>query len=284
MSRRTARRPARLVLNVIAVVVFVASVFPVYWMVNSSLLPASAVSSTTPHLFPDLFTLKNYVAVILEPKGDIRFLPALGTSLLVTGVSVVAALLFAFLAALALTRFRFRSRRGFIVALLVIQMVPPEALLISTYRVLDGWHLINSVIGLSLVYTATVLPFTVWTLRGFVNGIPAELEEAAMVDGCSRMGAFWRVTFPLLGPGLAATGVFAFIQSWNEFIYALVVMTRPDSRTLPVWLRAFVQATKATDWAQIMAASTLLAIPVIVFFLIVQGRMTSGLVAGAVKG
>jgi N,N'-diacetylchitobiose transport system permease protein len=105
-----------------------------------------------------------------------------------------------------------------------------------------------------------------------------------MVDGCSRMGAFWRVTFPLLGPGLAATGVFAFIQAWNEFTYALVIMNRADQRTLPVWLRAFVQATNATDWAVIMAGSTLVAIPVVIFFLIVQGRMTSGLVAGAVKG
>jgi N,N'-diacetylchitobiose transport system permease protein len=98
------------------------------------------------------------------------------------------------------------------------------------------------------------------------------------------MGAFWRVTFPLLAPGLAATGVFAFIQAWNEFIYALVIMNRPESRTLPVWLRAFVQATKETDWALIMAGSTLVAIPVVIFFLFVQGRMTSGLVSGAVKG
>jgi N,N'-diacetylchitobiose transport system permease protein len=114
--------------------------------------------------------------------------------------------------------------------------------------------------------------------------VPVDLEEAAMVDGCSRMGAFWRITFRLLGPGLAATGVFVFIQAWNEFIFALVLMTRADQRTLPVWLRAFVQATNATDWAVIMAGSTLVAIPVIIFFLIVQGRMTSGLVAGAVKG
>lgn len=105
-----------------------------------------------------------------------------------------------------------------------------------------------------------------------------------MIDGCSRAGAFWRITFPLLAPGLIATGVFAFIQAWNEFVFALVIMTRPESLTLPIWLRAFVQATKATDWALVMAASTIMAVPVIVFFLFVQHRMTSGLVAGAVKG
>ena len=163
-------------------------------------------------------------------------------------------------------------------------MIPGEAMIVSVFRVIDGWHLLNTIIGLTLVYIATVLPFTIWTLRGFVNGVPAELEEAAMIDGCSRAGAFWRVTFPLLAPGLIATGVFGFIQAWNEFIMALVLNARPEQMTLPVWLRTFLVATGTTNWAAIMAGSVLMAIPVIVFFLFVQGRMTSGLVSGAVKG
>ena len=149
---------------------------------------------------------------------------------------------------------------------------------------LDGWQLLNTIIGLTFVYIALVLPFTIWTLRGFVNGVPAELEEAAMIDGCSRTGAFWRVTFPLLAPGLVATGVFAFIQAWNEFVFALVIMTRPESETLPIWLRSFVQVTKATDWSVVMAASTLMAVPVIIFFLLVQRKMAGGQMSGAVKG
>ncbi|HWM33154.1 MAG TPA: carbohydrate ABC transporter permease [Pseudolysinimonas sp.] len=276
--------PLRILFGAFAIVVFVFSVFPVYWMLNSALLPTSAVRDSTPHFWPDEFTLKNFITVITEPSGSIEFLPALGTSLLVTLSTVVLALLFAFFAALALTRFRFRSRRTLVVLLLVAQMIPAEAMIVSIFRVLDGWALINTVVGLTLVYLATVLPFTIWTLRGFVHGIPIELEEAAMVDGCSRMGAFFRVTLPLLGPGLTATGVFAFIQAWNEFTFALVIMNKPDTRTLPVWLNAFVQATKATDWAAIMAGSTLMAIPVIIFFLVVQGRMASGVAAGAVKG
>jgi len=274
----------RVLLSALAVIVFVLSVFPVYWMVNSSLLPTSAVQDTVPHFWPDEFTLRNFVRVITQPSGSIEFLPALGTSLAVTIGTVVFALLFAFFAALALTRFRFRSRRTLVVALLVAQMIPAEAMIVSIFRVLDGWQLLNSIIGLTLVYLATVLPFTIWTLRGFVGGIPIELEEAAMVDGCSRMGAFIRVTLPLLGPGLTATGVFAFIQAWNEFTFALVIMNKPETRTLPVWLTAFVQATQATDWAAIMAGSTLMAVPVIIFFLLVQGRMASGIAAGAVKG
>lgn len=284
MNDRPRHRPVRYLLNAVAILVFVCSAFPVYWMVNSALLPTSAIRSSTPHFFPDEFTLRNFVTVITEPSGSIEFLPALGTSLAVTVLTVIAALLFAFFAALALSRFRFRSRRTLIVLLLVAQMIPAEAMIVSIYRVLDGWQLINTIVGLTLVYLATVLPFTIWTLRGFVGGIPIELEEAAMVDGCTRMGAFFRVTLPLLGPGLVATGVFAFIQAWNEFLFALVIMNKPETRTLPVWLRAFVQATQATDWAAIMAGSTLMAIPVIVFFLLVQGRMASGVAAGAVKG
>ncbi|NHB86014.1 carbohydrate ABC transporter permease [Tessaracoccus sp. HDW20] len=248
-------------------------------MVNTSLLPGSAIKGDTVHLWPDQFTLRNYASA-----WDGGFLPALKVSLSATLITLVVALLFAFMAALALSRFKFRSRKSIIVLVLVIQMIPAEALIISTFRVLDGWHALNTVLGLAGVYIAMVLPFTIWTLRGFVNGVPADLEEAAMIDGCSRSGAFWRITFPLLAPGLVATGVFAFIQAWNEFVFALVIMTRPESQTLPIWLRTFVQATKATDWAVVMAGSTLMAIPVVIFFLIVQGRMTSSMVSGAVKG
>ena len=280
MTARPRRVVSRVFLNVAALVVIASSLFPVYWMVNTSLLPASAVRSTTPHWWPDEFTLSNYQ----EALTDDSLLNALFNSVAVTGLTLVVTLVFAFLGAVAVSRFRFRSRTSFIVAILVIQMIPAEAMIVSVFRMLDGWYLLNTIIGLSFVYIATVLPFTIWTLRGFVNGVPADLEEAAMIDGCSRAGAFWRITFPLLAPGLIATGVFAFIQAWNEFVFALVIMTRPESLTLPIWLRAFVQATKATDWALVMAASTIMAVPVIVFFLFVQHRMTSGLVAGAVKG
>lgn len=266
-------------LNLAAIIVVLCSVFPVYWMINTSLLPGSAIKSETPHLWPDQLTFRNYATAWND-----GFFPALKVSLSVTLITLVVALLFAFLAALALSRFRFRSRKSLIVTILVIQMIPAEAMIISTFRVLDGWNMLNSVIGLSAIYIATVLPFTIWTLRGFVNGVPADLEEAAMIDGCTRSGAFWRVTFPLLAPGLVSTGVFAFIQAWNEFVFALVIMTRPESQTLPIWLRSFVQATKATDWSVVMAGSTLMAIPVVIFFLIVQGRMTSSMVSGAVKG
>ncbi|WP_183086242.1 carbohydrate ABC transporter permease [Mycetocola tolaasinivorans] len=277
------RKTTTVVLSIISVFIFLCAVFPVYWMINTSFQPNNEIRSSTLHFWPDNFTLRNYYTVLFEP-GRTPFLPALGNSLVVTLLTVTIALVFAFLASLAVTRFRFKSRKAFILTILIIQMIPAEAMIVSTYRVLDGWHLLNTIIGLTLVYVATVLPFTIWTLRGFVNGIPVELEEAGMVDGLSRSGAFWKITFPLLAPGLVATGVFGFIQAWNEFLLALVVNSRPDMMTLPVWLRTFQTLTGTTNWAAIMAGSTLMAIPVIVFFLIVQGRMTSGLVSGAVKG
>ncbi|MBT0770902.1 carbohydrate ABC transporter permease [Kineosporia sp. J2-2] len=249
-------------------------------MINTSFQRGVDIQSDTPHLLPWNATLNNYRKAFAQGE----FLHALRNSLTVTLLTVAAALVLALLAAVALSRFRFRGRTGFVVTVLIVQMVPAEAMVISLFKVLDGWQLVNTALGLTLVYLVFVLPFTIWTLRGFVAGVPVELEEAAMVDGCSRFQAFRRITFPLMAPGLVATGTFAFIQAWNEFTFALVLMNKPENQTLPVWLQTFNEGAKGTDWGGVMAGSTLMAIPVIVFFLLVQSRMTEGLVAGAVKG
>ena len=281
-ARRIPLRPGRVVASVVAILVSIAWVFPVYWMLNSSMLPNVVLTSTTPRLLPFGGSLANFTAVFAEGT----FWPAMGMSLAITLTTVFFCLLFAFLAALAISRFRFRGRASFVLAVLFIQMLPAEGMFIAQYKMMSSLNLLNNVIGVSIIYIAAVVPFTIWMLRGFVAGVPAELEEAAMVDGLSRTGAFFRITLPLLAPGLVASGVYAFLQAWNEFTVALVILQKEDYRTLPLWLRGFVQssATRATDWGQVMAASTLVAVPVIIFFLIVQGRLTSGLVAGAVKG
>jgi N,N'-diacetylchitobiose transport system permease protein len=277
---RTRSRSARLGADLLGLLVFVVCAFPVYWMVNTSLLPRREINAPDPTWLPLGGSLDNYRRVL----GGGRFYDALTMSLAVTIATVAVSLSFAFLAALAVTRFRFPGRKSFIVVLLLIQMIPVEGLFISQYKMLEGMHLLNTVAGLTLVYVASVLPFTVWTLRGFVAGVPYELEEAAMMDGCSRFQAFRKITFPLLAPGLVATGVFGFIQAWNEFTLAVVVMSREDKKTLPVWLASFLDVNRGVDWGGVMAGSTLIAIPVIIFFLLVQGRMVSGLTAGAVKG
>jgi N,N'-diacetylchitobiose transport system permease protein len=282
-ARRRGRergRTGRRLLGVLAVVVALVWVFPIYWMINSAFLPNNRLQTPEPTFFPLSGTLSNFRRVLTDPT----FFASFRVSLSVTLLTLVAAILFAFLAALAISRFRFRGRKSFIITVLVVQMIPAEGLFISQYQVLDSWHLVNRVAGLSIVYVAAILPFTIWMLRGFVAGVPIELEEAAMVDGLSRTQAFFRITFPLLAPGLVAAGVYGFLQAWNEYTLALVVMTDPAQRTLPLWLQGLVEANRATDWGVVMAGATLISVPVIVFFLLVQKRLSAGLVAGAVKG
>ena len=272
----------RRLLGVLAIVLAIVWIFPVYWMLNSSLLPNIRLQSFIPTFFPVGGSLNNFAGVL----ADGSFFAALGMSVAITLTVVAVCLLFAFLAAIAISRFRFRGRKSFLVAVLLVQMLPAEGLFIAQYKMVASVQLLDTVIGVSVIYIAAVVPFTIWMLRGFVVGVPADLEEAAMVDGLSRFGAFMRITFPLLAPGLVASGVYAFLQAWNEFTVALVLLPSESAQTLPLWLRGFLlsSATRDTDWGQVMAASTLVAIPVIVFFLIVQGRLTSGLVSGAVKG
>jgi len=277
---RPRRRRRNLVPNLLGILVFVVATFPVYWMVLTSFRRGIDIQQPTPQFLPNPGTLANYRKVFRREF----FWTAVKNSFTVTLIVLVLALFIAFLAAVAVSRFRFRGRRAFVVAILLVQMVPAEALIISLFRILDGWRLINTIAGLSLTYLAFVLPFTIWTLRGFVANVPKELEDASMVDGSSRLRAFMTITLPLVAPGLVATGIFAFIQAWNEFIFALVIMNRPEHQTLPVWLQAFNEGAKGTDWGGVMAGSTVMAIPVIIFFLLVQHRVTAGLTAGAVKG
>jgi N,N'-diacetylchitobiose transport system permease protein len=263
----------------VAVLFIAITVFPVYWMVNSSFEPNGQITSLTPSFFPVHFTFQNFVSAINRPY----FLIDARNSLIVVVSAVILVLVVAFLAATAVTRFQLRGARAFLVLILVVQMVPTTALVIPMFLILDKAKLIDSFPGLILTYIALTLPFTIWMLRGFVRGIPIDLEEAALVDGCNRLGAFRRILLPLVLPGLISTGVFAFITAWNDFLFANVIMQQQYRQTLPVWLFGFVTNT-GIDYGGLMASCTLFALPVVIFFMIVQRRMISGLTAGAVKG
>jgi N,N'-diacetylchitobiose transport system permease protein len=276
--RRSTR--VRIVVDVVVVALALAWLLPVYWMVKSSLQLPGDLLASPPKLLPFPATLENYASVL----RDASFWSAMSMSIGAAVVTVVVTSSVALFAALALARFGFRGRRTLIVMILVVQMIPAEALFISQYRMLDGWALLNSVAGLSLLYVGGVLPFVIWMMRGYVAGIPEELEEAAMVDGCTRTTAFLRVTLPLLAPGLVSTGVFAFLHSWNEYTLALIILSRDTAVTLPIWLQSFQQGLRETDWGGVMAGSTLIALPVMILFALVQNRMSQGMVSGAVKG
>jgi len=271
--------PARIAVSAAGIVMALLFLFPTYWMFTTSLKTPGDVLSPKYDLIPTSATLSNFASALTKPG----FVTYLSNSLIVTLGAVLAALVVGVLAAIPLARFRFRGRKGFLLLILVAQLAPLSALFIPMYLLMRDSGLLNTLPSLLLVYFATSLPFTVWMLYGFVNGIPYDLEESAMIDGCSRVGAFRRVTLPLLGPGLVTTSVFSFITAWNEFLFALVFMRDQSKQTLPVWLSSFKTAF-SVDWGGVMAASVVYAIPAVIFFLIVQRKLVSGMTAGAVKG
>jgi N,N'-diacetylchitobiose transport system permease protein len=273
------RRLHKLGWNVLGVIVLVVMVFPVYWMVATAFKPGQKILSYTPQWIPTSPTLSNFRDAINQPF----FWDAVKNSVIVVTVVVALSVTLAFLAALALAKFRFYGRKAFIVLILGVQMVPLAALIIPLYILMSRLHQVDKLTGVIAMYLTFVLPFTVWTMRGFLLGIPKDLEEAAMVDGATRFGAFVRILLPLVGPGLVATSIFAFIQAWNEFIIAYVFLHTPQKQTLMVWLASFT-TLRGTDWGPLMAGATLCAIPVVVFFLLVQRRIAFGLTAGAVRG
>jgi N,N'-diacetylchitobiose transport system permease protein len=275
----TRRRASRLLLNAAALLLFVVTVFPIYWMVATGFKRGADILSFEPKWLPFPGTLDNYRTAIAKPF----FTRDVANSMIVVAVTVVVSLGLAFLAALAAARFRFNGRKTLVVMLIVVQMVPLEALIIPIYLQLDDAGQTDQLAGIIVTYMTFVLPFTIWTLRGFIINIPMELEEAAMVDGCTRAGAFRRILFPLVAPGLVATAVFSFILVWNDYLIAYVLLQSPEKQTLGIWLASFT-TNHGTDWGGVMAGSTLYAIPVVVFFLLVQRRVVSGLTAGAVKG
>src|SRR5204863_2662665 len=223
--------------------------------------------------------LSNFADAIHRPY----FWTSVSNSLIVVVSVVVISLVLAFLAALALAKFRFYGRKSFIVLIIAVQMVPLNALIIPLYLVLSKAHQVDKLSGLIITYLTIVLPFTIWTLRGFLLGVPQELEEAAQVDGSTRFGAFVRILLPLIGPGLVATSIFAFIQAWNEFIMAYVLLHSPEKQTLTVWLASFTP-NRGTAWGPLLAGATLTALPVVIFFVAIQRKIAFGLTAGAVRG
>jgi N,N'-diacetylchitobiose transport system permease protein len=273
------RRVHKLGWNLLGLLVFAVMVFPVYWMVATAFKPGQQILSYTPQWIPTSPTLSNFRDAIDQPF----FWNAVKNSLIIVSAVVALSVVLAFLASLALAKFHFYGRKAFIVLILGVQMVPLAALIIPLYILMSRLGQIDKLTGVIAMYLTFVLPFTVWTMRGFLLGIPKELEEAAMVDGATRFGAFVRVLLPLVGPGLVATSIFAFIQAWNEFIIAYVFLHTPEKQTLMVWLASFT-TLRGTDWGPLMAGATLSALPVVVFFLLVQRRIAFGLTAGAVRG
>jgi N,N'-diacetylchitobiose transport system permease protein len=266
--------------NTVGIALFVLLVFPVFWMISTAFKPDDQINSQTPTMFSGHPTLSHFRDALHRPF----FWDSVKNSLIIVLVAVAIAMVLAFLAAVALAKYRFTGRKLFIILMIGIQMLPGAGLIIPLYVVLARYHQVDTLTGVIAVYISAVLPFCVWTLRGFILGIPADLEEAAMVDGSTRLGAFTRILLPLVAPGLVATSVFTFITCWNEYILARILLNDQSKQTVTVWLSYFQGTSRNVDWGGLMAASTLTAVPVVIFFLLVQRRIAFGLTAGAVKG
>jgi N,N'-diacetylchitobiose transport system permease protein len=264
--------------NVVALLVAAVMVFPVYWMFSTSFKQPGRILSAVPEFVPWPLDVENFRRALDRPE----FWTFARNSLVVTLSTVVLSMLVALGASIAVARFRFTGRRAFLVVLVLVQMIPGSAMIIPIYLMLRSVGALDHLPGLVLTYLTFVLPFTIWMLRGFVENVPVELEEAAMVDGCSRVRAFVHVLLPVLAPGIVATSIFAFVNAWDDYLFAYVIMSWEANYTLPVWLVSF-QTQEGVDYGAMIAASSIFSVPVLVFFLLVQRRLVGGMTSGAIK-
>ncbi|MEW1653670.1 carbohydrate ABC transporter permease [Streptomyces sp. NPDC093707] len=273
------RRRRRAAANAVGLAFSALMAFPLYWMLLTAFRPATEIHADPPHFWPDHLTLEHFRRALGTPT----FWDNVRASVLIGVGTVLVSLLVGTLAAFALARFSFAGRKALVLVILGVQMIPLAGLIIPVYLLLSDAGLTDSLTGVVLTYLVFTLPFTVWLLRGFIAAVPVELEEAAMTDGCTRLGAFRRVVLPLLAPGLVATSIYALVQAWNEYVLAYVLLSSNDKQTLSIWLMSF-QTSFGTDYGGLMAGATLTALPVAVFFALVQRRIAAGLTTGAVKG
>jgi ABC-type glycerol-3-phosphate transport system permease component len=255
-------------------------VFPVYWMVVTSFRPPGGdVAGKTTYLIPRSLSFESYAYMLRQE----RFLSQFYNSLVVAATTTAVSTILATLAGYGLSRFTFRGRHFLATGILIFQMFPKVLLIIPYFLMMRVLGLLSTNLGLILAYTSFTQPFCIWMLVGFFDAIPTELDECAMVDGANRFRAFWRVIVPLAAPGIAATALFAFVLSWHEYLFSLVLAVAPGSQLLPQGLAALVQEWD-TIYEAMMAGAVMVNIPVVVVYVLLERYFVSGLTAGAVKG
>lgn len=265
--------------HLILVVFALVSIFPIWQVLNISLRPGNQLLSTSLEMFPANATFQNYVKLVTERD----FLVWLGNSALVSLTVTLSGVIFASMAGYGFSRFRFVGKRAGLLSLLTTQMFPGTMLLLPMYIMLIRLGLINSYLGIVIVYSATALPFCIWTMKGYYDTIPVSLEEAARIDGCTHFSAFYRVILPLAAPALVITALFSFMSAWSEYIVAAQILQDTELWTLPIGLKSF-EASMSTEWGLYGAASIIVMIPVVILFLALSRWLVSGLTLGSVKG
>ncbi|MGW0700724.1 carbohydrate ABC transporter permease [Streptomyces sp. NPDC002867] len=279
MSALRASRAGRAGQYVALVCYLVFLAFPFLWLVSTAFKPARELGSLHPTWIPEQPTLDNFRQAFDEQP----LLQAAGNSLLAALAAALTAVVIATPMAYVMARHRGRLTTAATGWVVVSQAFPFVLVIIPLFLILKNLHLINTLLGLITVYVVWSLPFALWMLVGYVRAVPAELEEAAAVDGAGRLRTLVSVTAPLLAPGIVATALFAFITAWNEFFFALVLLKTPEKQTLPVVLTHFLGAEGVADLGPLAAAAFLATLPSLVIFAIIQKRITGGMLAGAVK-
>jgi multiple sugar transport system permease protein len=265
--------------SVVLVLIIVAfAVFPILWTFLVSLKPEEDIVTATMSYLPRRVTFENYVAIWTRSN----FPTLIGNSLVTTAITVTLCTAIGTLAAYAVSRFHFPGRRGLMMFYLVVRMFPAVMIIIPLFIIMRGVGLLDSRLGLALAYASFLLPVFIWMMKGFFEAVPPDLEDAARIDGASRLGAMVRVVLPLVVGGLVATAVFIAIGSWNEFLFALMLTTSTGSRTWPVGLQLMVGEFQL-PWGSLAAGGIISILPVMILFAIVQRAMVRGLTAGAVK-
>ncbi|HUN66744.1 MAG TPA: sugar ABC transporter permease [Bacteroidota bacterium] len=269
----------RLGTHAILIVFAVIAVYPVLQVLTISLRPSDKLLSTSLEIIPDHATLRSYVRLFTEEP----FLLWVGNSALISFTVTLTGVVLAAMAGYAFSRFNFLGKSAGLLSLLVTQMFPATMLLLPLYLMLIFLGLINTFLGIIITYTATALPFCIWTMKGYYDTIPTSLEEAARIDGCNQFQAFIKVIIPLAAPALVITGLFSFMTAWSEYIVAAQVLQDTALWTLPLGLKSF-ESNMSTEWGLYGAASLIVMVPVVVLFIILSKWLVSGLTLGSVKG
>ncbi|WP_236644031.1 carbohydrate ABC transporter permease [Sorangium cellulosum] len=283
VQRSPAQRTLRALFYLLVAAVVVFTVFPFVWAFVSSIKPDDELFTTPVRYWPGRPTLENYRLVLDNGEFQTALLNSVIVAVSVTALSLAVGSL----AAYALGRFRFRGRSAVLYVVLAMTIFPQIAVLGALFEMINFFKLYNQLPALVLTYLIFTLPFTVWVLTGFLKAIPREIEEAAYVDGATPWQVFTRIMLPLSVPGMATTGILAFIAAWNEFLFALSFTQTPDKRTVTYAIQAFSTTTSGLyeiPWGQTMAASIVVTVPLVVLTLVFQRRILAGLTAGAVKG
>ena len=274
-------KPIKKILTYLVIVCsLILFIFPIYWMFIASLKENNVLMRVPPQLYPTFKTFANYISIIT----NVKYLNYIKNSHIVASMTVIADLVLATFAGYSLSRFRYPGRKTIMTLTLSAQVFPTVVIIISLYSLFSKLKLMNSYLGLMLADVAMSLPLSVWMMKSFCDSVPGSLDEAARVDGCSRFATMTRIVVPLMKPGMLAVGIYAFLQSWDDYMISLVVMSKTAMKTLPVGIAETFMGEFGFDYAGMMTISVVASLPVLLLFLFFNKYMVAGLTGGAVKG